>query len=237
MPESQSADFAPSVGRRASVSVGFQLSKTKESLRKASVSGDLHEMQAALAAAAALGKDPGLEMTEAMDLARESADLRSSIAEHGEEAEKWVQLHDSKIVDATIGRFWQLMQLESKALHEGSADPTDGNTMPSGGSGGGAEPLKPGVVTRAGYNEFHIRINKTINAGAFDTGKALNDAQADWVDDIARFAEDATIAAWLSTVQQLFQRNAAESVSTFGWTGLFKTFDQDGQLDFDEFAM
>ena len=52
---SQSADFAPSVGRRASVvtvggrrasvSVGFQLSKTKESLRKAAGTYSPREMR------------------------------------------------------------------------------------------------------------------------------------------------------------------------------------------------
>eukprot|EP01051_Picozoa_sp_SAG22_P027319 SAG22_NODE_9086_length_611_cov_0.603516_1_plen_126_part_10 len=70
-------------GRRASVSVGFQLNQAKASLRKASVSGDLHEMQAALATASMLGKEDGLGQADAMDLAIQASTLRSSIEAQG----------------------------------------------------------------------------------------------------------------------------------------------------------
>ena len=85
----------------------------------------------------------------------------------------------------------------------------------------GAPPLRgdapgPGVVTRTAYTEFHIRINKTISGRDWTVSTALAEAGQDWMDDVARFAEDATIVGWLTTVQRLFQQTAAQYVSQHG---------------------
>eukprot|EP01052_Picozoa_sp_SAG31_P041093 SAG31_NODE_6133_length_2156_cov_1.166262_3_plen_130_part_00 len=87
--------------------------------------------------------------------------------------------------------------------------------------------------------EFHVRINKTISAGVFRTKQALKDAQQDWVDDIARFAEDATLSSWLATARDLFRQKARTSLSKHGWDLLFQKFDKAGvgELDFDQFLM
>ena len=63
-------------GRSGTVSIGFQVEKTKETLRRASVSGDLHAMQAALTSASVLAGEGELDMGEAMALAIESVAVR-----------------------------------------------------------------------------------------------------------------------------------------------------------------
>ena len=63
---------------------------------------------------------------------------------------------------------------------------------------------------------------------------AKRDAQLDWADDVARFSEDASVADWFNTVRSVFQSSAAESVSSLGWSELFKAYDTDGSGELDE---
>jgi hypothetical protein len=79
-PMARRGSVAKIGGRDVSISMGFQVAKTQESLRKASVCGDIHEMQAALAAASRLSGEDGLEAGEAASLAHEASGVTAAIA-------------------------------------------------------------------------------------------------------------------------------------------------------------
>eukprot|EP01052_Picozoa_sp_SAG31_P031951 SAG31_NODE_3449_length_4257_cov_2.277297_5_plen_103_part_00 len=85
------------------------------------MSGDLHEMQAALAAAAELGKDQGLEARDAIELAQQAHGLRSALEAQGGDAALRLMLNDSPKIDTIVGRFWRLMQVESKKMHHAAS--------------------------------------------------------------------------------------------------------------------
>jgi hypothetical protein len=212
----------------ANASATFKVEQTRRALRKASVSGDMHEMQAALAAASALGNQSGLNNSDAMELATASQEVRETIRGQGAEAEMRAKLHDSAAIDAMVARFWQLLQLESQELFDGSSarGATQANGPPPAPPRARAPgKLQKGFVTREAYCEFHIRINKTISSGAFTVESALTDAQKDWTDDVARFADDAQIKAararpgrssGLSVLRHVLRSKSAFH-GAFGW--------------------
>eukprot|EP01052_Picozoa_sp_SAG31_P026409 SAG31_NODE_2390_length_5804_cov_2.122699_2_plen_184_part_00 len=183
-------------------------------------------MHAAMAAASRLGKADGLEMHEAAALAQESLAVSTAITELGDDAEKRSRLHThSADIERMVTKFWTMLQMESQRMHDGQAKLTPGvaDALNAGAEGQSREQLRPGVVTRAAYTEFHMRVNKTITASqSWTVDGALTDAQQDWQDDVSRFAESATVVEWLKKVQHQFQKTAARYVSEHGWTALFK---------------
>jgi Ca2+-binding EF-hand superfamily protein len=201
---------------RGSVSIGFKVQKTKEDLRKAAKSKDLHEMKAALAAASALAA------IAEVDITTEEALVREAILAQGTHAIERMNIHDSSaIFDEMVHKFWALMQRESI-----KADP---NTPPD-------------TVTRAGYEAVYICINKCVwkqteDGEMWDIAAAKAEGQIDWELDINRFKENATINNWLRRIRELFRRNAETLVETSGWGLLFRLYDADGSgvLDFEEF--
>ena len=164
---------------RGSVSIGFKVQKTKEDLRKAAMSKDLHEMKAALAAASALAAIAEVDFTT------EEALVREAILAQGKHAIERMNIHDSSAIDEMVHKFWELMQRESI-----KADPD----------------TPPDTITRAGYEAVYIRINKCVwtqteDGEMWDIAAAKAEGQIDWELDINRFKENAIINNWLRRIR------------------------------------
>jgi hypothetical protein len=164
---------------RGSVSIGFKVEKTKEDLRKAAMSKDLHAMKAALAAVSALAAIADVDFTT------EEALVREAILAQGTHAIERMNIHDSSAIDEVVHKFWELMQRESI-----KADPD----------------TPPDTVTRAGYEAVYIRINKCVwtqteDGEMWDIAAAKAEGQIDWELDISRFKENATIDNWLRRIR------------------------------------
>ena len=97
------SSFDGTIGRRrAAVSVGFHVQKAKESLRKASISGDVHEMQAALDEAAMVSSQNALVDVDAKELAREVLAMQETMQMSGDDAGVRVDLRNCESIDATV---------------------------------------------------------------------------------------------------------------------------------------
>lgn len=53
----------------------------------------------------------------------------------------------------------------------------------------------------------------------------------DWIDDIARFSNDAVINGWFVKVKIVLQAKSQEVVAQHGWTALFQLMDKDSSGD------
>ena len=165
--------------QRGSVSIGFKVQKTKEYLRGAARSADLHEMKAALAAASALAAIAEVDFTSDEALVRKAM---LALGAHGIER---MAIHDSSAIDDVVHKFWALMQRESIKADPGTP---------------------PDTVTRAGYEVVYLHINKCVwtqteDGEMWDIAAAKAEGQIDWELDISRFKENATINNWLRRIR------------------------------------
>jgi Ca2+-binding EF-hand superfamily protein len=146
-----------------------------------------------------------------------------------------INLHNSEVIKREIVRFWDLMAFVSETMA-----PVEKNMYWHRAR---ANLLHlQNKVTREGYTALHIRIGKSVHDvvghGRWQRKTAMESAQTDWFDDVARFSGDAGISAWYAKVRRAFQKEARSAVTSMGWTALFKTFDTDGSgsLEVHEFV-
>ena len=124
-----------------------------------------------------------------------------------------------KRVRAEIQRMWELMVAESMRL-------SGSNT--------------PGVVTRPGYREIHVRLSLVLSEDEqMELEEADHVAFRDWGEDIVAFGGDSGVDLkdiWLEDVKDKLR----EAVQRTGCTikQLCNKYDADGSgdLDFDEFV-
>ena len=210
-------------GRRASLSVQGEMQATMNRLKKANLSADVNEMQAALQAAGPVAMMGGDMAQEVQQLAMEMA---MRLAED-EDLRKTASLRRSKRIREKLQRLWWLMVSESRIA---AAAATDGAEKSVDGSGT--------EVTRESYQNLHMRIAKVLaEQGTWTIATAEARADKDWADDISRFAGTSHITVWLDEIRQKFRAAAARAVSSHGFAALFARVDKDGsgEIDTDEF--
>lgn len=91
-----------------------------------------------------------------------------------------------------------------------------------------------------GYCAFHCCIGKVVSAHSDDwsLSDAVEHAKQDWIDDIARFSNDAVINGWFAKVKIVLQKKAADIVAEHGWRAMFMEMmdgDGDGDVTLKEF--
>ena len=199
--------------KRATVSLRMQLHIVEEQLAQTFDVNDLHSVMTAFSAARELGARCEAGAAIARRAQEQEAGLRAT---HPIWAKK-LDLRVNPMVRLQIRRLWDLL------VHEcGELDPT-GKTN----------------VTVDGYCKLHAAIGKALTEDeGWLVDEALAIAKEDWLDDVARFSEDAGINCWLGRVKTVLQKQSQEAVAKHGWKSMFEEFDSDGggTLDIAEFT-
>jgi Ca2+-binding EF-hand superfamily protein len=142
-----------------------------------------------------------------------------------------LKLRESRPIRAKIMRLWDLMTLESAALGAAVRPPVE---------------VENNQCTLEGYQQMHIRLAKVLTQGAIfgeemttqQYNAAIADADKDWEQDCARFAEASHIVHWFEQLRAKFRTAARQAVATVGFTAVFARYDADGsgELDLAEFT-
>ena len=160
-----------------------QIEIARSQLSDARTADDFHQLSAALHRARKLAYCHDEHTLHAFcDSFEQQLDVESRLK---------ISLHNSEAVMQEIERFWVLMAFVSEA---GMLDKATYWYRAR------AHLVDHSKVTREGYLSLHIRIAKAVHDdsrhGNWTHSRALDSAQTDWFDDVARFAGDAGVSAW-----------------------------------------
>ena len=204
----RAAEEVRSAGKTTVVAVQQQVQIAEQELDSVSTMGDIHHIYAALKSARRLAQKHKLPSLEA-----KAQQVEAELKQRDEKVAFKLKARHSEVLLKEIRRVWDLARQvrPSRDSHDG--------------------------MSKGLYETLHVCIDKAVSEQNWTQSKAHDIATEDWVDDVARFSEDASITAWFTKVKSVLLKRAEPIVANNGWQMAFQKFDADGggTLDASEF--